>query len=272
MPRATGMTTAAPVQAVERTMRTLELLADTPAGLTVLELADSLQVDKSIASRLLGSLATQGYVVRDADTQRYELSLKLPALASRYADAVGFPAACEPVLQDLASKTRELIQLSAVEQGELVLVAVSRSRHALAIMPPRLGTNIALHATASGKAWLASLDDEQAARVALRHDLRPLTAHSITTVQGLLSELAAIRKRGYATAEGEYVEGVNAIACGVGNERFGKTVGVVALSAPATRLGPDDFAEHAERLREAATQLESVWSVDAVRLTRPGPD
>ena len=57
---------AAPVQAVQRTMRVLECLVEAGSGMSVVELASAVAVDKSVVSRLLASLASQGYVVRDS--------------------------------------------------------------------------------------------------------------------------------------------------------------------------------------------------------------
>jgi DNA-binding IclR family transcriptional regulator len=46
---------AAPVQAVQRTMRVLECLVEAGSAMSVLELASAVAVDKSVVSRLLAN-------------------------------------------------------------------------------------------------------------------------------------------------------------------------------------------------------------------------
>lgn len=262
---------AAPVQAVQRTMRVLECLVEAGSGMSVLELASAVAVDKSVVSRLLASLASQGYVIRDSASDRYVLSLKLLSLASRYADRMGFPWVAQPVLQQLSDDTRELTQLAAVERSRLRLAAHSKSSQQLAIMPPTLGSSVALHATASGKAYLASLPDERALELALGFGLSSLTSRTITTAQRLLEELAAIRAQGYSFCQGEFHDGINAVACAIGKERFGFCVGTVALSAPESRLAGDRVEEKVQLLRDAAAAIEAVWPLEIAGLAQLDP-
>lgn len=257
----------APVQAVYRTMQALEWLADTPDGMTVVQLAEALDVEKSISSRLLASLHTQGWLVRDQVSDRYLLSFRLVSLVARYTDRLGFPAICHPVLADLAQRTGELVQLSMVQGGDLVLADHAQpQRTGLSVSVPTLGTNVVLHATASGKAWLATLGSERAVAIALGHGLRQLTERTLVSVDAVLADLAGVRERGYAIAEGEYLEHVNAVAVAIGGSRFGMTVGTLAVSGPAHRLPESALSETAETVRAAAAELEAVWPTQAAHL------
>lgn len=247
-------------------MEALQLLADAPTGMTVLQLATTLKVEKSVASRLLATLMSDGYLVRDADTERYQLSLKLMSIAFRQADRLGFPRRCQPILLRLSDQIRELVQLSAVDRDQLLLVANSQPQRRLTVLP-NLGSNVVSHATASGKVWLASLPDEEATKIALRRGLSRLTDRTITKLDALLDELARVRTTGYAVAEGEFEEGVNAIAYAVGAKRFGKVVGTIAISAPAARADRKHLAEIAPILEAAAADLEAVWPMDVARVS-----
>jgi IclR family transcriptional regulator, acetate operon repressor len=257
--------TGAPVQAVSRTMETLELLVGARQGMTVAQLAQALGVEKSIASRLLASLLADGYLIRNSEGERYELSLRLISLASRHADRIGFPAVCQPVLQALSEETGELAQLSVAERDELVLAAHAQSRKRGVAILPTLGTNVTPHATASGKAWLAGFDDDRAIEIALGHGLRALTPLTITSIDKLLAELRKVRADGFATATGEFVEEVSALALPIGMTRFGRVIGTVAVSAPTSRINRDD-RDQLEAIRRAAAELEAIWPSDAVRL------
>jgi DNA-binding IclR family transcriptional regulator len=264
---ATASARGAPVPTVARLLDVLELLADAPAGVTVLELATELGVHKSVSSRILATLLQRGYVVRDEGSDRHELSLKFFALASRNTNRMGFPAFCQPTLQTLADEIEELVQLSVVEREGLVLTAFAQTpdRRRLAVWPA-LGTVLAPHASASGKVWLASMPDEHAVEIALRHGLEPLTPHTITTLDRLLRELATVRRDGYGIAVSEWIEDVSAISFGIGVERFGGVVGAITLSGPTTRTSRERLVEIAPRVRRAAAELETIWPTHAVRL------
>src|ERR1039457_3190464 len=53
--------------ALERSLRVLETLASSRSGLTLSELAKVLELPKSSTHRLLYTLTSQGYLVRDAN-------------------------------------------------------------------------------------------------------------------------------------------------------------------------------------------------------------
>jgi IclR family acetate operon transcriptional repressor len=254
----------APIQAVGRTLDALEFLAGASDGVTVLQLAEQLGVEKSIASRLLASLLDREYVVRDPVTDSYRLSLRLLGVAARYADRTGFPAICQPSLEALSQRTGELVQLSVVDGDHLFLSAYAQARQQLAILPA-LGHNKSLHATASGKAWLASLPEDEAIGIALGHGLKPRTERTITQVGTLIAELDRVRADGYALARAEFTDEVNSVAAPIGGARLGVVVATVAVSAPAGRLGEERVAELAPLVAATGTELEAIWPIGALR-------
>src|SRR5688500_6371886 len=70
------------VEVADRTIRALEALGDSSAGLGVTELGRHLGVDKSTAHRLLMTMAARGFVRLNAQTQRYQLGLRLVGLGA----------------------------------------------------------------------------------------------------------------------------------------------------------------------------------------------
>lgn len=249
---------------MSRTLAAIELLADAIEGVSVQQLSEDLGLEKSIASRLLKSLFDAGYVTRDDSTDTYSLSLRLLAVASRYADRVGFPTVCQPALEKLSDASSELVQLSVVENDGLLLSAYAQARQQLAILPA-LGRNTTLHATASGKAWLATMPEKEALKLALHHGLTEQTPNTITEVGELTEALAKVREDGFALAIGEFTEEVNSIAYPVGSDRLGSVVATVAISAPASRLDRDRIAELVPLVAETAAELEAIWPIGVRR-------
>jgi DNA-binding IclR family transcriptional regulator len=121
---------------------------------------------------------------------------------------------------------------------------------------------LVLHATANGKAWLATMSNEDAVRLALKGGLgKPgrFGPHAVRTVEALLKEIAATRKRGYGTAVEEAEPGVTAIAVPIRSSADGRVVGTMSIAGPLLRITPARYDEFHQLLRRAADQLGMIW-------------
>ena len=81
-----------------------------------------------------------------------------------------------------------------------------------------------------------------------------MTERTITDPARLAAELAAVRERGWAEAEGEREPDLNALAAPV-RGRGGELVAILGLQGPAARLTPARRAEVLPRLLEAAAAV-----------------
>ncbi|HKX10388.1 MAG TPA: IclR family transcriptional regulator, partial [Stellaceae bacterium] len=203
------------VAAIDRCLGLLEALTPEPEGLPLGDLADRLDLPKSATHRMLATLTQHGYVRQDPATQAYVLSLKLALLAFRYLDARRLPDAAQSVLDRLARETGEYCRLAVVEGEELVWIARAQGASQGLRYDPDMGQDVVLHATATGKAWLATLPEEEALRlVCARGFHAPPHAGKrvVAGVSGLRQHLAETRQRGYALAIEEGEVGIIALA------------------------------------------------------------
>jgi DNA-binding IclR family transcriptional regulator len=100
---------------------------------------------------------------------------------------------------------------------------------------------------------MASLAEREVLRI-VRRGLVAYTERTLVELEPLLEELARVRRRGYATALGEYEIGLNAVAAPVHDAR-GNVVAAVEIWGPAFRLMPRRIPELAAQAREAATAI-----------------
>jgi IclR family acetate operon transcriptional repressor len=245
------------VASVSRAMRVLEASAGHPEGVALSQLAATLGYGKASLSKILDTLAREGFVQRDSLTARFHLSWRLLALAFGHAERVGMPGICLPILQALADETDELVQLAVAEDRELLFVAKAEGPGQQMRMLPLVGLVAPAHATASGKAWLAHLPEAEADAVLARQGMRRLTPRTITSRAKLLAQLREARERGYAIVDEELVEGGRAAAAAI--LVGGRVVGAVAVSGPTFRLSLARLHRSAPRLRRAAAELGAVW-------------
>ncbi|MBI4589707.1 MAG: IclR family transcriptional regulator [Candidatus Rokubacteria bacterium] len=247
----------APVASVHRAVRILEALASHAHGIALTDLSARLGYGKGTLSKILDTLERQGYVRQDPLTDRFHLSWRLLALAFGHAQRLGVPTIFFPILQELADETDELVQLALVDGDRLLFVAKAEGVGQRIRMLPLVGMAAPLHATASGKIWLASLPEAEARAILRREGLPPLAPKTMTDRRRLLADLREVRRRGYAVVDEELVEGGGAVAAPILNH--GRVVGAVAVSGPTFRLPLARLHELAPRVQRAAEEVAAIW-------------
>ena len=202
---------------LERCVAVTERLASAPGPMRLSDIARGLDLPKGAVHRLLQALCATGWVAQDGADGPYRLTLRFGLLGHRVLQASGLPGLTQPVLQRLADRTRELVRLTIPVGEELVWLDSAQGAPPGLVYQPSMDGPLVLHATANGKAYLATLPDEQALELARFGGLgvRRLTVHTLTDDQALLADLGRVRARGYALAEQEAELGVTAVAVAV---------------------------------------------------------
>lgn len=254
---------------LENCLGVLERLAVDSQWRRLSEIAQVLELQKGPTHRLLSEMAALGWVEQDTETDRYRLTLKLALLGQQYLRGTGLPGVVQPVLDEVAKRSRELVRLTVVQGQELHWFASSQGASPGLMYQPSITGRPQLHITANGKVWLSTMSDEVAVQLALRHGLtqpdswgRPLNPKAIRTVDALLRELAATRERGYGLAEEEAEMGVKAIAVAVRDADGQKVIGTISIAGPLMRMGAERDAEFHSLLTHAAGTLGMVWPRD----------
>ena len=245
------------VASLSRAIRALEAFSNHPGGIGLTPLSAQLGYGKASLSKILSTLEREGFVRCDPATSRFHLSWRLLALAYGYAERVGIPDLCTPILQALADETGELVQLGVVEGADVLFVAKAEGSDRRLRMVSLVGAVAPLHATASGKLWLASLPDAEAAALLARHALPRLASRTMTSRSRVLAHLRQVRARGYAIADEELIDGGRAVGAAI--VHGGRMVGAVAVSGPTTRLPLRTLRRMAASVRRTAAQLATIW-------------
>lgn len=239
------------VQSIDRAAELLEALAAAPEPETAPALADAVGLNRSTAWRILATLEHHGLVERDPDTSRYRLGVRILGLAAAAGDEPLVRLA-HPILRRLADATGETVNLAVARRLELVYADQVQARHVMA--PNWLGHTVPLHATSTGKAFLAALPDAELVPLALER----FTATTITDPAALRAELATVRERGYAVSLGELeaaLWGVSAAAL----DAAGRPAAVISVWGTDARVR-DRLDELGARSAAAAAELAARLS------------
>ena len=253
------------VSAAERCLAIIELLASQPGGLPLTKLAADLKLPQSAVHRLLAMLIERDWVRQDADTGRYMPTLAIAAVGLRLLSGLNIPNVCQPSLDRLAERTGELVRLSVIEGGRLLWIAKAQGSRSSLRYDPITGRDVPLHATAMGKAWLATLPEDEAVRLVTERgfggDL--IGPNAIRDEATLRIELKVTRARGYGMVFEEAEPGVSSVAAVVRNgaQPGAEPVGAVSVAGPAFRNTEARLEGFVPKLREAAQELSRIWPV-----------
>jgi IclR family acetate operon transcriptional repressor len=240
------------VRSVDRAAALLLALGESPGAAGVTELARRLGLHKSTASRLLATLERRGLVEQDDETGKYRLGLVVIRLAERAERTLDLRGLALPELERLARLTHETTSLGVLDGDQLMTVAQVDGPNLVAV-GDWTGRATPLHCVAPGKVIMAALAEREVVRI-VKRGLPRYTERTIVDLEPLLEELARIRRRGYATAIGEFEPGTNAVAAPVHDAR-GQVIAAVDVWGPTFRLTPRRIPELAAQVRETAAAI-----------------
>ena len=243
---------AAPVrisQTLDRGLQVLEAVARSGDPLSVAQAAQIAGIDRTIAHRLVATLALRGYLHRES-SGGYRLGPTCLALASAITD---LRTMARPFLEALSRATRETVHVVVLSGREAVFIDGIESSHTLRVAS-RVGRLVPAHATSVGKAWLACLSEGRIDELYGSSDLAAVTSRTICDRQQLAAELQATRDRGYAVSRGESEAGVGSVAVAVCSPS-GEPRAALSVAVPLERWSDDFEGNAVEHLRRAASAL-----------------
>lgn len=193
--------------AVTRAARILDLLAESggdPVGPS--ELARRLGLPKSSIANICGALADAGLVRRISTG--FALGRRLAELGGAYLASVDQVQEFYEASRSLPAGSEETVQFAVLDGLEVTYLARHDGRQPVQLTSG-IGRRLPAFSTATGKAALASLTDEEIdRRLSGITALPQATRKAHATVDELRADLAEIRRRGYAIDDEQTMEGV----------------------------------------------------------------
>jgi DNA-binding IclR family transcriptional regulator len=254
------------VQSVVFALNIIEHLANQKSAVGVSELARTFHTTKSRMHRHLRTLGAAGYIVRDGETERYRISMRLMALGQAIGNNFDLTAAARPTLSQLRETLGHSTVLSIPEPEGMRIVFLMRGKSSLEI-GVKPGSVMHYHNSAQGKIALA-FGDQTLYREVLAGELAMSTPYSIADPQKLAAEIAAVRARGWAVAPNESTIGLNALAAPV-FDAFGNLVGTLAIVDSIQFIGANPTPDQVRHVMQAAAKVSE--SLGLVSNGSPAP-
>jgi DNA-binding IclR family transcriptional regulator len=243
---------------VSRTLQAIEVLAFQPSSAP--QVASALQVHPRTARRLLNRLVADGWATRSEGRRRtYAPSLRIVALAAQLAERDPLALAAAPVVGRLHEETGGVAHL-LIPSYRSVLCLVHRAGGPDA--RPQLRELVPAHATAGGKVLLAFRDEWRES--VLAGALERPTARTIAEPDELRAEAAAIRERGHAVEDEEFLAGIRGVAVPV-RSAGGEVSAALALAGPAADFDHALMSGLAELLEARAAEIRRSLDAGSAR-------
>jgi DNA-binding IclR family transcriptional regulator len=240
---------------VRRALRLLQAFDRHHTRRSVGELARATGLHKSIVTRLMATMAQDGFVVQDLTTRRYMIGPMLFSAGSLYEPAAMYREVAEPVLNELALACRYTCGLGVPIGSEVIMVAVAEPPPANGIRVSMVvGSRRPIYIGSTGKVILAAMSDDQVRSILSTGPLAAWTANTPPTVSRLIDELADIRHRGYATNREESVLGSGGVAAPV-IDRSGTVTGGLFITFPVQFVSEPEMHELAVSAIDAAQRI-----------------
>lgn len=243
------------VRAADTVLAALEAVAWAREPIGVTQIANAIGATKSAVFRHLQTLMERGYLTQDGDTNRFRLGPKAFLISHLAPPAWDVARILERPMRDLRDATGLAVVLSTPSPRGALVVATFPGTHPIEI-GVRPGSELALHASAQGKIFLA-LGPPSLTEHVLAAPRQAFTERTITGEAALLEELARVRTRGYALAPEEALLGINALAAPLRDHRDA-LVGAVALVGSIQHLASQPapgLIDAVSRLAEEGSRL-----------------
>ena len=177
------------VQVIARAAAILRALEEQPAGLSLGQIAQRVELARSTVQRIVAALAAEKLLIAASPTGRVRLGPTILRLAA--SARTDFVAIARPFLVRLSNELSETVDLATIQKDHLIfidqVIGPQRLRAVSAV-----GETFPLYCTANGKAYLAQLDEVAIARL-IGTELR--AAHRRTPSRGSTSCSRSSRRR-----------------------------------------------------------------------------
>jgi IclR family transcriptional regulator, KDG regulon repressor len=248
------------VRAVDRALDILLCFTREEPARSLTQIAESVHMSKTTVHRLLTTLEIKRFITRDKITGLYRLGFRFIEMAALVLQDVELHRWAHPYLRRLSAEFGETIDLSILDGSHVIYLEVIESPQRVKLAAA-VGQRLPAYFTASGKALLAYLPEEQIIKII--SDNLAESDHPSSFSPDMLADLKITAERGYAIAEQEYEEAINAVAAPI-FDADKNPIASVAIVGPSFRLTQDRLPSLGESIRKITREISNEVGVAAL--------
>ncbi|QEY23907.1 IclR family transcriptional regulator [Neisseria animalis] len=188
------------VPAIDKTVKILNLLTETAVPLSGADIAKTLNLPRSSVHGILQCLTDAG-LLRKADDRHFVLGAHVLYWANGFTAQQDIVAEFHQAITQIPELNAYTLTLSTLNHDQVVYLACRNSQAPLEVTF-RIGMQLPAAFTATGKAVLSHMSDEEVAALITTFPA-PYTDNSVRNLPELMQELVQIRRQGFALDNGQ---------------------------------------------------------------------
>ncbi len=267
-PELKTMTSRVPgeIQSVRRALTLLRQFTPQNPVWAIGELSKATGLHKSVVTRLMATMAAEGFVVQRPSDRKYSIGPEAFAVGSLFEPYHHLHQVTRPIMDRLTERCGHSTCLGIPAGGHFMIIDTFESNNSIRVAF-EIGERPFYHGAAIGKVLLAGLPWSEVLDIVGPEPLAAITTHTVRTHEGLQKELQNIRLDGYAVSREESIVGVGAVAAPIVN-RENQTIAGISTVYPIHVVDEaelDEMARHVKAAaQEASRQLVSLPRIDHV--------
>ncbi|NUQ90068.1 MAG: helix-turn-helix domain-containing protein [Glycomyces artemisiae] len=244
------------IQSVQRALRIMELVGRHADGVSAPRIAFECGLNRATAYNLLRTLVYEGYLRRDGEG-RYSLGLEVSDRYSELTRAIAGPKTCGDYMRKVSAETGYSTFVARFVEDRPAVTEVIEGNRSPHVEDLIVGFDDGAHATALGKALLATLRPDDRARFLRAAGMRRFTGRTLVEPDAFEHDLAVGDESGVYAELGQFKADVACAGVVVRRDGSPSERVVFAVAMPLSDIS-ESWTPMSARLREAAAELQPL--------------
>jgi DNA-binding IclR family transcriptional regulator len=240
------------VQSVRRALTLLRQFTPRNPVWAIGELSKATGLHKSVVTRLMATMASEGFVVQRHSDRKYIIGPEAFAVGSLFEPYHLLHQVTRPIMDQLTERCRHSTCLGIPAGDHFMIIDTFESNSSIRVAF-EIGERPHYHGAAIGKLLLASLPWNEVLDLVGPEPMAAITPHTIRTHKALQRELHEIRTAGFARSREESIFGVGAVAAAIVN-RENVAIAGISIVYPVHIVDEAEIAAMSELVKEAARE------------------
>lgn len=242
------------VKSLSKALGILECFSIDRPELGITDICGMLGLNKSNVHNIVSTFERHGYLVQNPLTNKYKLGLGILKLSNIISSSMQERDVILPHIKQIATETDEIVYYAIMHDKSLLYLDYACTSGTI-IEKSKMGVTAPLHCTATGKAMLAWLPEDELAEL-LQMEGKKYTEWTITDKEAIYTELNRIRKRGYSIDQMEHEYGIKGVGVPI-MDKWGYPFAAISVSGPSLRFDDAKIQAFAHLLRQHKQAIEN---------------
>lgn len=197
------------IETLDRGLRVIQSFGIDRRPMTLSDLSKSVNLPRATVRRILMTLVRSGFVV--GDERLFSLTPRVLLLASAYLTSNQINTVMQPLMDEVASKAKEVCSLAILHGEEVVFIARASPARVFSTGLD-IGYRLPAFCTSVGRVLLGRLANDELTRTVDGMKLLPQTQSTLVDKSAVIATIIADRTKGYSLVDQEAEEGFRSIS------------------------------------------------------------